>query len=636
MKVKLTLFISIILTMFHFDSASAQTLQLPRIFGDHMVLQRNADVRLWGWSEPNSNVHVQLGSISVETVATPEGSWEVFLPKQIAGGPHRLEISSDETISFDDVYFGDVWIAGGQSNMEWKLNWVVDGWEEEVANSDFPEIRFFEVPNTTSYKTEHDITGGEWMLSNPETSPNFSAIAWYFAKLNHTEKSVPVGIIDSNWGGTPAEAWTPAQRLLSTPGSEKEAQRVLDPNKDWATEFAQNKERETLKWDLIGSPKRGLAKNVHTTGFDDSNWMDVTLPLKKPLQDVVWLRKTFELDDSPKNPIVFHSGDIVQEAIFYLNGDSIGVKGWQDSNTSFNIDPSLFKKGTNLIAFRAVNSWDNNVMIGGKVNMELVIDEDRIDLAGDWKFSNEVEPKIPQPTRNEWQPGFLYNAMIHPIAGYSLKGAIWYQGENNVGNHTHYNKLFEAMIEEWRSAWGQGDFPFLYVQLANYSKKTIKTAESAWAALREAQTQTLRLNNTAMATIIDIGNADDIHPRNKKSVGYRLWLAALKEAYNQTDVVYSGPTYRSHSVEGNRMHISFDHIGSGLVVNNSDKVLGFALAGEDSKFHWAEANLDGNEIVIWSDKVSKPVFIRYAWSDNPDVSLYNKEGLPAVPFRTDN
>ncbi len=636
MKVKLILFLSIILTMFNFDSATAQTLHLPRIFGDHMVLQHNEDVRIWGWAAPNSAVSVKLASISVETVATPEGSWELFLPKQNAGGPHILEISSGETISFKDVYFGDVWVAGGQSNMEWKLNWVVDGWEEEVANSDLPEIRFFEVPNTTSYKAEKDIPSGEWKLSNPENSPNFSAIAWYFAKLNHTEMSVPVGIIDSNWGGTPAEAWTPAKRLLTTPGYENEAKRVLNPEKDWATEFAQNKEREELKWDLIANPKRGLEKYVQSSDFDDSEWKEISLPLKKPLNDVVWLRKSFVLSNLPKNPTVFYSGDIVQEAIFYLNGYSVGVKGWQESNASFSIPTKLFKKGTNVIAFRAVNSWDNNVMIGGKENIRLEIDGKNLGLTGDWKFSTEVEPKIPQPARNEWQPGFLYNAMIHPIAGYTLKGAIWYQGENNAGMHQYYNVLFENMIEEWRNAWNQGDFPFLYVQLANYMQKTDSPTESDWAALREAQTKTLRLNNTAMATIIDIGSAEDVHPRNKKDVGYSLWLAALNKAYHQTNIVYSGPMYRSHSIERNRVRLSFDHVGSGLTLKNSDKVLGFAIAGEDSKFYWADAIIEGNEVVTWSDKVAKPVYIRYAWADNPDVSLYNKEGLPAVPFRTDN
>ncbi|SMO60597.1 sialate O-acetylesterase [Gracilimonas mengyeensis] len=621
--------------MMSVSSLFAQDLSLPKIFSDHMVLQRDTDVRFWGWADPGAEVSLQLGDINRITVADQDGQWEAYLPDQPAGGPHTITIKSGKTVTLNDVYFGDVWVAGGQSNMEWKLSWMVENWEEEIANSgDFPEIRFFEIPQATAPSPKHKFPGGEWKKAHPDNAGNFSAVAWYFAKLNHADKDVPVGIVESNWGGTPAEAWTPALRLLDVDGYKQAAKDVLDPALDWEQEIAENTARNERKFELVGNPQAGIEASVHKPEYNDDDWETVSLPTTEPLSDVAWLRRTFAVDAADVESVSLFTGDISQESFFYINGEQVGQKSWQNANETFDVDPGLLKTGTNHIAFRAVNSWNNQVNIGGNNNMSITINGEEMPLTGEWKYSNSIEPPMPQVSRYEWTPGFLYNAMIHPLAGYSIKGAIWYQGESNAGVHQYYNELFEAMIEEWRASWHQGDFPFLYVQLANYMQKREQPNDSDWARLREAQTQTLTLANTGMATIIDIGDANDIHPRNKHDVGARLWKAAQKVAYGE-QMVYSGPMYRGHVVEGDKIRISLNHTGSGLITKGTDEVLGFAIAGADEKFHWAKAKIDGDDIVVWSDKVENPVAVRYAWADNPDVSLYNEEGLPAVPFRTD-
>lgn len=636
MQKKLSLFIIILIATLSF-SATAQNLELPLVFDDHMVLQRNTDIRIWGWADAGTTVTVKLGDVTrTATSGIEDRQWETLLPAQKAGGPFEVTISAgSESRILQDVYIGDVWVAGGQSNMEWKLNWEVENWEEEVARSgEFPEIRFFEIPQATSPSPKNKLPGGEWKIANPDNAGNFSAVAWYFAKLNHTNKDVPVGIVESNWGGTPAEAWTPADRLLTVEGYRDVAKRVLDPSNDWEQQFAENEARQQQKNVLVGDPSIGLKAEVHTPAYNDESWDRVILPTQNPLSDVAWLRKTFTIKKDEIKSAMLFTGDISQESFFYINGKEVGRKSWQEANTSFEVDPSILESGINVIAFRAVNSWNNEVWVGGNNNMYLTVNEDTVDLTGEWKYSNRIEPKMPEVIRYEWEPGFLYNAMIHPLAGYTIKGAIWYQGESNVGAQQYYNELFEAMIEEWRKSWNQADFPFLFVQLANFLQKRDTPYDSDWARLREAQTQSLSLAHTGMACIIDIGDAEDIHPRNKHDVGKRLWLAAQKLAFGE-QLVYSGPMYRSHVVEGNEIRIAFDHIGSGLM-NKGEEIQGFAIAGVDKEFYWAKVRIEDNQIVVWSDEVDHPLAVRYGWADNPDVSLYNEEGLPAVPFRTDN
>lgn len=622
---------TVIILMYH--NVFAQQFKVPRIFGDHMVLQHGEPVRFWGWDEAGQGITITLGKLDITTVTNTEGRWEAYLPKQNAGGPYTISITGSDRAEFSDVYFGDVWIAGGQSNMEWKVGDNINRMEEELNDAEYPEIRFFKVDHAISVTPKVDLEQGEWRVATKETVREFSAVAWFFAKHNHIEKEVPVGIIDDNWGGTPAEAWTPTWRLKTVKGYEAAASRFLEPGVDWEARFAENEKLNAEKYRRVEDETEFLKYGAHRYEFDDSLWDEITLPNAEPLKDFVWLRKTFTVEEPAAARLSF--GNPGKFTVAFVNGTHIYTKIWSDDPRIIEIDESLLRKGKNVIAIRTVEDWDNRTFFGKEGELWIEVGKERISLEGNWKFSNTVEPPLPEVIRYEHSPGTLYNAMINPVAGYTLKGAIWYQGESNVSAHQYYNGLFEAMIEEWRKAWNQGDFPFLFVQLANYQQRFDHPTDSDWARLQEAQTKTLSLVNTGMACTIDIGDANDIHPRNKQDVGTRLWLAARKVAYGE-QVVYSGPMYRGHVIKGDKIEVSFNHVGGGLVVKNSKGLVGFAIAGTDRKFYWAEAEIVGSRVVLSSPQVKNPVAVRYAWADNPEVSLYNREGLPAVPFRTDN
>jgi sialate O-acetylesterase len=309
-------------------------------------------------------------------------------------------------------------------------------------------------------------------------------------------------------------------------------------------------------------------------------------------------------------------------------------KIWSNDPKVLDIDKSHLKKGKNVIAIRTVEDWSNDAFFGASGDMWIQVGDQKINLEGTWKFNNRIEPPYPKVVRYEHSPGTLFNAMINPVAGYTINGAIWYQGESNVNKNQYYKDLFMALIDEWRVRWNQGPFPFMYVQLANYQQRYDNPTDSDWAKLQEAQAQTLTLANTGMATAIDIGDAEDIHPRNKQDVGLRLWLQAKHLVYGE-NIIYSGPMYRGHVIKENKVEVSFDHVGKGLMQKNFDELVGFALAGEDQKFYWADAVIEGDRVILSAPEVPQPVAIRYGWADNPAVALYNKEGLPAVPFRTD-
>ncbi len=608
----------------------AQSLKLPKHFGNHMVLQRETSVRVWGWSTPGKELFVAIDGQRVNTRAGANGRWECMLPAHAAGGPYELVISGEETIQLEDVWYGDVWVAGGQSNMAWNLKSDVDNWQEEVADSDYPQIRFFTVPNTIAFSPEEDVDGGSWLVANPENSPDFSAVAWFFAKHNHLEKDVPVGIIESNWGGTPAEAWTSSERLLELDAYQDETREVMEPGIDWESRLEEN-ERNNKERGRIFNSKEYLNTGVHKSDFDDTKWETIQLPHPKDLEDVVWLRKRFDWKGSKKDARLSLGRLTINQTVF-INGEKI--EGSLHGSV-VEIPKGMLKKKDNQIAVRLINTWNNIVTIGMDRELWIEDNDHKLDLSGDWKFSNVIEPPVPDYIRYSQYPTVLFNGMINPIAGYTIRGAIWYQGESNAGRHDIYHELFSTMIQDWRTRWGQGDFPFLFVQLANYMARLDEPSDPDWARLRDAQTKTLALKNTGMAVAIDIGNEVDIHPRNKQDVGKRLWLAADKVAFGN-DIVYSGPVYKSHQQRDSQIIVTFDQVGAGLKAAGPE-ITGFAIAGDDKKFFWAEGEIVGeNKIVLNSDMVKDPVHVRYAWANNPACNLYNEEGLPAVPFRTDD
>lgn len=453
-------------------------LKLPKVFADHMVLQRELAIPVWGWADAREWVNVEFNAKKYRVRADKEGKWSLKLDAFSAGGPYTLSVNTKkESVVYSDVLVGDVWLLGGQSNMEWALKNTNNG-EDSIKVADYPNIRLFEVGRNLSLRAIEDVPEAKWSVCSPETVANFSAIGYYFARQIQADLDVPIGLLDINWGGTVSEAWT--------------SDTALKTHADFQQKVQAN------------------------------------------------------LADGPKD------------------------------------------------------------------------------------FSNPDDRKP-----NNW-PTSLFYGMLEPVIPFGIKGALWYQGESNAPRAYQYREIFPLMIEDWRSHWGQGDFPFLWVQLANFKQPKEKAEDSDWAELREAQTMALSLPNTGQAVIIDKGEANDIHPRDKWTVGQRLAVAAKKVAYG-LEVVHSGPTYKDMRVEGNSVRISFDNVGSGLVVDDKyGYVKGFSVAGSDKVFHWVKGRQDGNEIVLDTSKIARPVAVRYGWADNPDdVNLYNKEGLPANPFRTD-
>ena len=603
---------------------------LPKIFEEGMVIQRDQKIHVWGKGIPSEKVRVSIDGLMGSTEVEPDSTWSIMLPKSSAGGPYTLEINQKKIA---DVYIGDVWLAGGQSNMEWALKSAVIGAEKEFEEGGFPEIRFFKVPQSYSAEPLDDVVGGEWKVANPENMPNFSAVAWFFAKRNHIEKDVPVGIIESNWGGTPAEGWTEASVLAGMNASySEEAKDIMENAAKWQSEVEENEKRKELRNKLVTGPDSLTAIEVAGIGYNDSNWKTINLPESNPLQHIAWLRKEFTA--SGNEGAMLHLPNIDQMAYMYLNGKPLYYKDWGKPMVDLEIPSSALNEGKNVLTVRVINTWNNQPVLGAKSEMYLTQGAKKISLEGTWKYSNDIiEPMLPNVERLNWKPGMMFNAMIKPISGYPIKGAIWYQGESNAGRADEYQELFSAMITNWRQHWNIGEFPFLFVQLANFMERKSPQPESDWAFLRDAQTQTLTVPNTGMAVIIDIGEAGDIHPKNKKDVGERLWLQARKVAY-QENLIASGPVIESASADEGKIVVTFGSVGEGLELSDDAGVVkGFIIADSRGNFQAVEGKISGKNEVVFETSINNPSEIRYAWADNPEVNLINSIKLPAAPFR---
>lgn len=595
-----------------------------------MVIQRDQQISVWGKGIPGKKVRVSLAEIIASTEVQIDSTWSIKLPSLIAGGPFTLQANN---VVVEDVYLGDVWLAGGQSNMEWPLKSQVIGAEAEIETGGFPAIRFFKVPNSYSAIPQEDVKGGEWKIADSVNLPNFSAVAWFFAKRNHQEKEVPVGIIESNWGGTPAEGWTDAQ-ILSEMGKSysAEAKDILVNQEKWENENLVNDRNREMRDSLIKNPDPITLTTVSSIDYNDSKWRTIDLPKSNPLQHIAWLRKKFDLVSTENATL--HLPALDQMAYLYINGKEVYFKDFGKGIPDLEIPSEVLVKGKNVLTIRVVNTWNNQPQVGQSEEMYILQNDKKISLEGKWTYSNSlVEPLLPEVKWNNWRPGMMYNAMIAPLTKFPIKGVIWYQGESNAAKHEEYTELFSTMITNWRTAWGIGDFPFLFVQLANFMERQELQSESDWAFLREAQTQTLQLPATGMAVIIDLGEEQDIHPKNKKDVGERLWLQARKVAFGE-DILASGPVFKTSSKTGEEILIGFSEVGEGLKLTSGEKVKGFIVADNKGKFHSIEGEIIGtDQIKMLLPKGMEPAEIRYAWADNPEVNLINSIGLPAAPFR---
>jgi sialate O-acetylesterase len=633
------------LTFFYFSAIA--NVKLPKIFSSNMILQQGIEIPVWGWADKGERVVVIFNGQTVRTRTNNEGKWQVKLPEQDYGGPHNFIIKGKNTIEMENVMVGEVWICSGQSNMQWRVDQSNNA-EEEIAAANYPKIRLFTVPRSVAQFPQDDIAEGEWMECSPETVAGFSAVGYFFGRDLHRELNVPVGLIHTSWGGTVAETWISPGTISNDPDFREKLIELQQMDLDSYRKARLDQVRELLGGEIPTEDKGMVDGKPVWAGLDysDGHWRSIKTPMYWENQGYIdidgigWYRKEIKLNEEQTNAnLTLHLGKVDDSDITFINGIEIGrTEGKYDEDRIYTIDKKYLKPGNNMIVVRVQDTGGNGGIWGEPENQFLAIGNEKMDISGDWKFRiAKAEVRSVNVGPNSY-PTLLFNAMINPLIPFGIKGAIWYQGESNAGRAKQYQRIFPALINDWRNHWQQGDFPFLFVSLANFMEPTKEPGESEWAELREAQTKTLSLPNTGMALTIDIGEADNIHPRNKQDVGKRLALNAFKIAYGK-DMVHSGPMYESVAFKDGKAYVSFTETGSGLEVKDRYGYLkGFTVAGRNRKFHWAKAELvDGKTVVVYSEEVPDPVSVRYGWANNPDdVNLYNKEGLPANPFRTDD
>jgi len=611
--------------------------RMPRIFSDNMLVQRDKPLKVWGWAAAGEAVTVRFNGQQARTKAARDGSWQVLLKPMTFGGPFELSVTGKNSLVYKNVLIGDVWICSGQSNMEWILKDARDG-AREVRESSYPSIRLFTVKRAMSFTPQQDVAGGTWQECGPATSADFSAVAYFFGRKLHTDEKVPIGLISTSWGGTNIEAWTSWD--LMKQDSAWQHTDLKEIEKSQATMMKKLEDFRALLQQDKGTAEKWFDPATSVTG-----WKTMALPQLWEQTEVgnadgvVWFRKDFDLPEGwSSKPATLSLGPIDDSDMTYVNGLPVGGTNQYNTDRNYTLAPGLLHAGRNTVVVKVVDNGGGGGIYGQPQQLSLHNGGEPFSLAGSWLYKAAAlttDFGIQDFGPNGF-PSQLFNAMIAPVVPYAIKGGIWYQGESNTFEAYKYRSLFPQMINDWRRRWGY-DFPFVWAQLANYMAPSPVPVTTEWAELREAQTRTLSLPATGQAVLIDIGEAGDIHPRNKQDVGHRLALAAEKVAYGR-NIVYSGPVYKSMKVEGNRIVLSFENTGGGLVAKDRYGYLkGFAIAGADGKFVWAKATILGNSIVVYSDAVQQPVAVRYAWADNPDdANLYNTENLPAGPFRTDS
>lgn len=599
---------------------------LPSLVSDGMVLQRDIPVNLWGWANPGEKVNIVFNGKKLKTIADPQGHWSSTLPATPAGGPYVIQINQ---VQLKDVLFGDVWLCAGQSNMVINMERVKEKYPIDIASANNPHIRNFFIPTAISKGKELDrLPPSAWLPVNPANVLKMGAVTYFFARDLYEKYQVPIGIINSSVGGTPIESWISEAGLKAFPTYSKDTStsKLLA-----ATPKKSNDRGLSEKWaDLSYSPKGW--KRFAIPGY----WEDQGL---KELNGVVWFRREIELPAAMAGlPAHLFLGRIVDADQAFVNGDQVGNITYQYPPRRYPLKEGLLKAGKNVLVVRVTNTAGKGGFVPDK-RYELVVGNQTFDLQGDWtyKVGEVFPPQAEAPAPNQYTPTALYNAMIAPFTSVGLKGIVWYQGESNVGKPEVYTQLLPALAADWRTHFKQPNLPFLYVQLPGFQDRNFLPAESALAVLREGQLKGLSIPKSGMVVTLDLGEWNDIHPLSKKPIGERLALSARKIAYGE-NIVSSGPVYESNQIEGKRIRIRFRETGGGLRINTTDEyeLMYFAIAGKDKKFVWAKAMIEGNSVVVWSDEISEPMYVRYAWADNPEgANLMNAEALPASPFRTD-
>ena len=609
------------------------------IFGDNMVLQRGKKNTIWGWSNPGDKVRVEIAGKHASGVAGPDRRWQVKIQPPRVGGPYTITIKGHQAAELHNVMVGDVWLCGGQSNMQVSLRFAKNG-EEEVKAANYPEIRFFSVAPHSAYH-HTDVVEGSWKELSPETADRVSAVAYYFARKVQQEIHVPIGLVVDALGGTPAEAWTSAAAL----GPLKDFDVPLAELERLAATGAPEYGNYVMHW--YDQYDVGLKGNWVAPDFNDSTWKSIDVPggfsdlgvLETPA--VAWFRKEIVVPDPlPAGRALLFLGSIERMDTAYINGTQVGASAWVENPRVYFIPDGVLKPGKNIVAIRVLKTKPQGGFLGKPEELRLELgDKTSIPLGGKWKGQLSVDARPPHPlpiAYENWpvMPSVLYEGMLAPVAPLSITGALWYQGEQNSERGFQYRRILPAMIADWRNLFGQGDYPFYIVSLPAFRQRSATPTDDTWAETRESQAFTAAtVRNSCLAVTIDTGDPDNIHPKDKQPVGERLAFCALAKHYGKK-VVNSGPTLASVERLPNSIRLHFAHTDGGLVVKGA-KLEEFAIAGEDRKWYWADAHMEGDTIVVSSPSVPNPKEVRYAWQSNPAATLFNGAGLPAGPFRTD-
>lgn len=639
---------AILLMLFLLTLSLRSQVRLANIFSDNMVLQAHRPIKIWGYAPVGEKVKVVLDGQLKTIISNGVGKWQLEFPPMDYGKKLSVKVIGNQNeIEIVNILIGDVWLCSGQSNMAMTVNGEggqVYNYKNEESNANYPEIRSFKVIPDLSVKSGVDVNG-QWEICSPQTVSDFSAVAYFFAREIHQKTGIPIGIINSSWGGTDIETWISMDSFQILPDRFK-AKYGNARTEDIEVILKNNEENKKAFEDVVKNDM-GVKEQWYQPAFNSESWQLMFQPQEwgntalASFDGVVWLRYGFSILDGDANQAgILSLGKVDDNDVTWINGIKIGETKGAGVDRIYEIPQGVLKNGKNTIVIQIADVIRGGGLTGKEEDLYIKTTDGKYSLVGDWQYKASVETKglhYEDAVPNLYY-GLLYNAMIDPLKEFGIKGVIWYQGENNAGQAYHYRTLFPALIKDWRSKWGYV-FPFYWVQLAGYMPKAeIPPVTDSWAELREAQTLTLSVKNTGQAITTDIGDANDIHPKNKQDVGKRLAYIALNKDYNMTDIIYSGPTYKSMNIQNDKIIITFDNVNSGLkVMNKYGYIEGFTIAGTDQNFIWAKAYLEGKDkVVVYSDKIKEPAAVRYCWSINPDVNLFNNAGLPAAPFRTDN
>jgi sialate O-acetylesterase len=628
------------------NSIAVGQVRLARLFSDHVVLQRQQPIPVWGWAAPRETVRVTLAGQAQTAKADANGKWTVKFTPLEAGGPHQLTVTAKSgRAGATDVLIGEVWLCSGQSNMEWSVK-QADNFRAERKDANFPQIRHFRVDHELALMPQMELKTGDWKICSAETVGDFTAVGFFFARELAQKLNIPVGLVHSSWGGSQVEGWISKEAMLGNDELREPAQH-LPTTWSEADSMVDHKLRKQL-----------LAREDLTPSLtDEQHYLD-------PTHDVSAWRKADPIGQWEWKDMYGYRGqgymtrqiDIPAEMVaeqttlglaendspnqIYINGKLVS-EGILTGTRRITLPPNTWQPGANRILIKMGNvsspAWWGIGLKGSSTDLYVADDLERVSLGGtNWRIIPAfAEPHHYTRFMNNVATS-LYNGMIAPLIPFAMRGALWYQGETNASRAYQYRQSFPLMITDWRQRWGQS-FSFYFVQLSSYGSNQSSNEGSNWAELREAQTMTLQLPKTGMAVTTDIGNPRDIHPTNKQDIGHRLALTALKFDYGQP-INYSSPLYESLTTDGATAIVSFKHVANGLIVKDKYGYLhGFEVAGDDRVFHYAQAEIKGNRVRVSHPDVSKPVAVRYGWTDAPEeANLFNSDGLPASPFRTDD